>query len=226
MNSHLNWKKFSKKIPSTVPLDKLFLDKISTDKEILDWGCGWGRIDFELQEKGYTVTGFDINSELISISKDFAVNTNSKHENKVQFHVANALNLPYDDKSFDVCLMQAFMTTVVDVDDRSSVLNEANRVLGEDGIIYMAEFAQSWENPIYRDRYLSDFDLTGEKCTFIVTKDGTVNTAEIYRAHHFSEQELRDLIEPFFNIDIIEKREFTSYHGNWSNGIIIIASKS
>ena len=225
MNSHEAWRCFSKSTPSTIPLDRLFLKNISKDLKILDWGCGTGRISLELQSKGYHVTGFDINHHNIDAAHNSAAKSNRIYKNRVKFDLANAMDLPYPDESFDVCLMQAFMTTIDNLDDRSIILEEANRILKFNGILYMAEFAQTWENPLYKKRYLTDYKLTKEMFTFIVTEDGTSNTPEIYRAHHYSEEEIKSLLEPFFRIKLIEKRIFTSYHGNRVNGFIIIAHK-
>jgi len=225
MNSHKTWRYFKKTVPTTIPLDDLFQENISKDLEILDWGCGTGRISLELQKKGYHVTGFDINQHNIDEANESASKSNTLFKNRVKFDVANAMDLPYPDESFDVCLMQAFMTTIDNTDDRRIILGEANRILKRNGILYMAEFGQTWENPLYRKRYLSDYRLTQEMCTFIVTEDGTSNTPEIYKAHHYSEEELKSLLKPFFRIHLIEKRSFTSYHGNKVNGFIIIAYK-
>ena len=225
MNSHETWRHFRNTAPATIPLDDLFQENISKDLEILDWGCGTGRISLELQKKGYHVTGFDINKHNIDEANRFASKSNTHFKNRVKFDVANAMDLPYPDESFDVCLMQAFMTTIDNKDDRRIILGEANRILKGSGILYMAEFGQTWENPLYRKRYLSSYRLTQEMCTFIVTEDGTSNTTEIYRAHHYSEEELKSLLEPFFKIHLIQKRIFTSYHGNKVNGFIIIAYK-
>ncbi|MDI6644559.1 MAG: class I SAM-dependent methyltransferase [Methanobacteriaceae archaeon] len=225
MGTHESWRYFSLETPGSVPLDELFLEKVSKDLKILDWGCGTGRISLELQSKGYHVRGFDINNHNINAAKKSASKSNRIYKNMVKFDLANAMDLPYHDESFDVCLMQAFMTTIDNIADRSIILEEANRILKSNGILFMAEFGQTWENPIYKKRYLSDYKLTREMCTFIVTKDGTSNTPEIYRAHHYSEKEIKSLLEPFFRIDLIEKRIFTSYHGNKVNGFIVIALK-
>ncbi|AXV38615.1 MAG: class I SAM-dependent methyltransferase [Methanobacteriaceae archaeon] len=224
MNSHHKWKHFNRKTPVSVPLDKLFYEKVSHDLNILDAGCGWGRIALQLQREGYNVTGFDINPKNIASANEFAQKFNSIYENKINFTVANALNLPYEDESFDVYLMQAFMTTIVDVDDRLSILMEAQRILKTGGILYIADFGQTWD-PVYKKRYLSDYKVTGEMCTFIVRENGNPDGVEIYRAHHYSEKELKNLLRPLFRIDLIEKRVFTSYHGNKVNGFIVIASK-
>jgi len=226
MDSTLAWKKFANgQTPSSVTLNKIFYEKVSKNSQILDFGCAWGKVPLELQEKGYNVIGFDINEAEIKKAQEFAKESNKKYKSQIKFETANALNLPYKDNSFDSCLMQAFMTTLTNPEDRIKVLKEAKRVLKKDGILYMGVFGQTWENPKYQERYDAHFPITKEKGTFIVTKDGTPNTEEIYRVHHYTKDELNKLLSNKFKIELLEKTTFTSYHGNKANGFIVIAKK-
>ena len=93
----------------------------------------------------------------------------------------------------------------------------------KDGTIYLGVFGQTWKNPKYKQRYEDHLPITQEKGTFIVTQDGTPNTPELYRVHHYTEEELINLLEPRFCIQTFENTTFTSYHGNKANGFIITA---
>jgi len=77
----------------------------------------------------------------------------------------------------------------------------------------------------YKERYDKHFPITKENWTFIVTEDGTSNTKEIYRVHHYTRDELNNLLIPRFNIKSFNNTTFTSYHGNIVNGFIIFAKK-
>src|SRR5664280_1800774 len=187
MVSLTGWEQFKgKETPSTVQIHELFYKKVHEGSKILDFGCAWGRIAFQLQKKGYSVTGFDINANAVVDALKTAKNTNLENEKKVKFHKANATELPYSDKSFDVCLVQAFLTTVTTPEDRIKILSEAHRVLKDDGILYLADFGQNWKNPYYRDRYKQDYLVTGEMGTFIVTDDSKSNGKELFIAHHYT----------------------------------------
>jgi ubiquinone/menaquinone biosynthesis C-methylase UbiE len=50
------------------------------------------------------------------------------------------LKLPYENNSFDVCLVQAFMTILIDPKHRENILDETKRVLKNNGILYMSVF--------------------------------------------------------------------------------------
>jgi len=226
MNSEAWWKKFKgRETPSTVQLDESFFKMVPKGSKVLDFACGWGRMAFKLQEHGYDVVGFDINQEAVENARKASKRFNSLYKNRVSFDVANARDLPYPEGSFDACLIQAFMTALVDPEHREMVLDEARRVLREDGILYLADFGQSWDNPIYRGRYLKDFKKTGEMGTFIVTEDGSPESPEIFRAHHYTREELMELIKPRFTVEMFKETVFTTYHGNKARGFVIMARK-
>lgn len=226
MDPEAPWKQFKgKETPSTVQLDDSFFKMVLKGFKVLDFACGWGRMAFKLQEHGYDVVGFDINSNAVENARKHSKEFNELYKNRVSFDVANARDLPYPEGSFDACLMQAFMTALVDPKHREMVLDEAWRVLKRGGILYLADFGQSWDNPIYKNRYLKDFPETGEMGTFIVTEDGSPESPEIFRAHHYTKKELMKLIEPRFEVEMFKETVFTTYHGNKIKGFIIIARK-
>jgi ubiquinone/menaquinone biosynthesis C-methylase UbiE len=225
MENGTSWKQFKgKETPSTVELNKLFFEKVPAGSNILDFGCAWGRIAFKLQKKGFNVTGFDINENAIKTAIKKSKKTNNQYSGNVFFTVANALKLPYSDKIFDVCIIQAFLTTISS-ESRLKVLSEAWRVLKENGILYLADFGQNWKNPKYRQRYLRDYSITGEIGTFIVTDDGEVDGKELFLAHHYTKNELYDLLKDGFNVETFHETVFTTFHGNRTKGYVIIGVK-
>jgi len=226
METGTGWKQFKdNETPSTVDLDKSFFENVSKGKKVLDFGCAWGRIGFQLQKMGYNVKGFDINENAIEFALKKAEKTNAKYPDKLEFITANALELPYIDGSFDVCIMQAFLTTIISEDMRRKIILEAKRVLNDDGILYLADFGQNWKDPVYRNRYLRDYSATGEKGTFIVTEDGKPESKELFQAHHYTPSELRDLLTDVFKIEIFKETVFKTFHGNQTLGYIIVAKK-
>ena len=229
-NSTLAWKQFSNgQTPSTIQVDPSFYSLIRLGSKVLDFGCAWGRVSLELQEKGYDVTGFDVNEAEIRRAQEFAQEANRKYKTQVRFDVADIASeqgLSYTNNSFNVGLMHAFMGVLIDPAHRIRALEEAFRVLVPGGILYMAEFAQDWENPRCRERYERYIPMTGEKGTFIVTQDGTPNTPEIYRVHHYTRDELVALVNlKFFDKLTVKETKFTSHHGNKINGLVVFARK-
>ena len=71
------------------------------------------------------------------------------------------------------------------------------------------------------------YPKTGEMGTFIVTKNGKPNGKELFKAHHYTKEELMELIEQVkkFKVETVHETIFTTFQGNQTKGYIIIAKK-
>ena len=112
--------------------------KITKDSHVLDIACGTGTTSLYLSDKfGCQITGFDISDDLIKIANK------SLEENdrggKIKFEVANALEIPYPDNTFDVVISQAFFILI---DEKEKALKEIARVLKPGG--YFGSLELSW----------------------------------------------------------------------------------
>src|SRR4030043_1925359 len=72
-----------------------FTDARNASK-ILDVATGTGKQAFAFAEKGYDVTGIDLSEAMLKVA-----NKKNRYKN-VNFQVADATNLPFEDNSFDV----------------------------------------------------------------------------------------------------------------------------
>lgn len=101
-------------------------------------------------------------------------------------------------------------------------MNEVRRVLKPFGYVFIEEFGQTWENPIYSKRYKDDLAITHELGTFTVKDD---NGRTLHLAHHFTREELIFFLKGF-TVTNFEEDIFTSYYQrNWVKGYVIIAQK-
>ena len=89
----------------------------------------------------------------------------------------------------------------------------------------MADFGQNWKNPICSDRYKRDYPVTGEKGTFIIIDDSKSGVKELFISHHYTREELFNLVKIDFNIENFHETVFTTFHGNRTKGYIIIGRK-
>lgn len=96
----------------------------TTNKKILDAGCGDGRLSAELSKKGAVVTGVDYSGRAINFSKLFAPNIN--------FIQADIKSLPFEDEKFDNILLVETLEHV-SPQNIATVLSELKRVLKNDG---------------------------------------------------------------------------------------------
>ncbi len=124
---HSAWRKKTVEMSGAKPGDR-----------ILDCATGTGDLAFEFKKKvGHTgtVTGTDFCKEMIEHAPEKA----EKKQLVVKFEVADAMNLPYENNSFDVASI-AF--GIRNVDDPILCLKEMARVVKKGGRVAILEFGQ------------------------------------------------------------------------------------
>lgn len=78
--------------------ERILIEKyFKKGSSVLDLGCGAGRTTFPLFDMGYEVVGVDVTPRIIDSAKENA----RKLSKNVQFEVADATDLKYEDNSFD-----------------------------------------------------------------------------------------------------------------------------
>lgn len=116
----------------------LSMINIDNNSYVLDLACGAGTTSFYLSKKyDCTITGIDLSESLINSAKSRLSNYNKKE--KINFDVADALNIPYPDNTFDAVIAQAFFILI---DNKEKVLEEIYRVLKPGG--YFGSLELSW----------------------------------------------------------------------------------
>lgn len=102
---------------------------LRNDSKVLDVACGAGTTSFYIHNKyNCDISGIDISENLIKIANNGLSNT--KLQDKIRFKVADALELPFPDSSFDTVIAQAFFILI---DDKEKAINEIYRVLKPNG---------------------------------------------------------------------------------------------
>ena len=102
----------------------IILEFIHKGKEkLLDVGCGTGKYGQALMKKGVYVEGIDKSpSQIFEAQK------------VINAHEGNVINLPYKEKSFDVCIM-IMMLHHLNQKERRLAFEEIYRVLKDDGML-------------------------------------------------------------------------------------------
>jgi len=97
---------------------------VKKGSKVLDLGCGTGLATRQLANKGLKVIGCDSDEKMIEVSKRYV-------EPRIEYHVANADNLPFEDGEFDmVTAFGAFHW----FRDKKSV-SEIRRILKKKGVL-------------------------------------------------------------------------------------------
>jgi ubiquinone/menaquinone biosynthesis C-methylase UbiE len=121
---------------------KRLLDKCKIDKtkRVLDIACGKGTTSILIAKRyGCKVIGIDICSDLIKEAKELARENRVDH--LIDFQVADATNLPFNDNEFDITIAQAMLVLI---DNKESVIRESLRVLKPTGLAGWIEL--TWQN--------------------------------------------------------------------------------
>lgn len=110
---------------------------------ILDIGAGiGGPARLMASEYGCRVTGIDLTQEFCDVAVMLTEKTGL--DDRVSFKRANALDLPFDDASFDGAYSQ---NVSMNISDKAAFYGEAFRVLKPGGLFAAAEIAEGPEGP-------------------------------------------------------------------------------
>jgi len=115
------------------------------DMHILDIGCGVGGSTRRLSHYiGCRVTGVDLSDEYIDVAQRLTHHFDM--QDRVTFHAASALELPFEDNHFDgVWSIQMGMN----VEDKQAWLNELYRVTRPAGRVVLYEVCANKNTPVY-----------------------------------------------------------------------------
>ena len=121
------------------------LSAFTPDMHIIDVGCGVGGSTRRLShESGCRVTGIDLSDEYIDAAERLTELFNM--QDRVQFKAASALELPFDDNSFDGAWS---IQMNMNVEDKLTWLKEVHRVLKPGGRAILYEVCGHKNTPQY-----------------------------------------------------------------------------
>jgi len=101
-----------------------YMLNLPNNKKILDVACGYGDFLVLLKERGHTgeLFGVDLSENFVKESK--------KSNQDINFSVANAESLPFEDETFDIVLCKH---SLYHFDDIPKAIKEMSRVLKKEG---------------------------------------------------------------------------------------------
>lgn len=101
--------------------------------QLLELGCGTGLYTEELVNEAQHITATDFSDEMIEAAIQMRGNLNN-----VNFQKADAMNLQFENESFDT----VFMANLIHIiEDPEKVLKESYRVLKPNGLMIITSFA-------------------------------------------------------------------------------------
>jgi SAM-dependent methyltransferase len=153
-------------------------------KDVLDIGCGNGRMAIKLAEEARAVTGIDLDAKLVEFAADYA---RTNLVSNLQFHEMSALQLNFADESFDFVLMPWMLHMIK---DRPRALREVQRVLRPSGTLLIFG--------IWGD---CDYDRIARH--FVARRDQEINPERCY------EEPIKEVFGSFDKEELPKDRSFS-----------------
>ncbi|GAA1646719.1 class I SAM-dependent methyltransferase [Actinoplanes couchii] len=117
----------------THPMDLSWLEGISRDSRILDYGCGYGRIAGQLADAGFgRITGVDVSAALIERGRAARPGLDLRVQ-------ADPPRLAAASGSVDVAVLFAVLTCVPADRDQRALVTELDRVLAPGGLVHLSD---------------------------------------------------------------------------------------
>ena len=119
-------------------IDHAKLVKLGPEMAVLDIGCGiGGPVRYFAKAFGCRVSGIDLTEEYINVAT--MLTERCGLDDRVDFKCANAIDLPFDDTSFDVAWC---LSVTMNIEDRAGFYAEVRRVLKPGGQFALSELGQ------------------------------------------------------------------------------------
>lgn len=203
------WNAVSQEKEFTTFLDfQLISDYLNPDSLIVDYGCGYGRTLNEFHKFGFRkLIGFDYASEMIERGKtEFPY---------LDLKISTKNSIDCTSNSVDMVILFAVLTCISNNEAQKQLINEIERVLKPNGLIYINDF-------------LVNSDLRNlERYDKFKNKYGNYGVFELPEGavlrHHVKDW-IFSLTENY-NRDIYKKISFKTMNGNISNGFVFIGRK-
>ncbi|MBV8271835.1 MAG: methyltransferase domain-containing protein [Cupriavidus sp.] len=129
----------------TATADLAQLAGISAGMSVLDVGSGvGGPARFLAETYGCRVTGVDLSEPFVDAARYLTERTGQSE--RVSFHTASALDLPFDDNSFDAVLLQH---VAMNIAERAQLYREIRRVLKPGGRFATYDVVANDREPYY-----------------------------------------------------------------------------
>ena len=193
--------------------------QIKTGSNLLDLGCGNGRVIDILKSTGVNYTGLDISEELIKLAQE-------KYP-KEKFIVGDLLGTPFGDSEFDYVLSLATLHHIPSEELRLKALEEVHRILKPSGTFLITVW-YFWDD----SKFKKQIDEESLRQTAGKSKldygdflkpwrDSNRNVLAERYFHAWKKTEMKDLLEKtgFKNIRLCDNNE------DRNNNLIVTANK-
>ncbi len=152
------------------------LSRLSPEGSVLELGCGYGRVAFELANAAGRVVGIDTSPENLALARRLAGDSG-----RCEFLEMDAADLSFPDGEFDavVCIQNGICAFGV---DQKRLLGEAVRVTRSGGRVLFSSYAERfWSERLGWFQLQAELGLVGE-IDREATGDGAIVCRDGFRA--------------------------------------------
>ena len=184
---------------------KPFKKLVKDGQNILDWGCGNGRLVYLLEDKKVSYFGLDQSQGLLDeAKKQWAQKIKS---GQVKFFSTASRLKNFTNDFFDLAFLVASFHHLPDQDTRLKLLQKIYKELKPKSKIIITVW--NLESDWAKNKFQKDWELMSENDFIIPWKNGKGELIVKRYYHHFSQEELKSLLKRagFKNIKM-------SYDGN------------
>ena len=143
---------------------------ITTGDEVLEIGCGTGTLAISCAEKGASVVGFDISSQMLAIAKRKVQERNLADKIQLQEMGATEMDKAFDNETFDK-VVSTLVFSEFYPDEQKYVLGQAYRILRPGGLIIIADEVRS--NSLWKRILHLSVRIPLTVITYILTQTST-----------------------------------------------------
>ena len=161
------------------------LQHLDSTNSVLELGCGYGRVAFQLAEAAKLVVGIDTAAGSLELARQL-----SGPDSRCEFLVMDALDLTFDDAEFDkvVCIQNGICAFGV---DQELLLRQALRVVKPGGRLFFSTYSERfWDDRLQWFEAQAAEGLLGE-IDYAKTGNGEIVCRDGFRSGYMSPEELR-----------------------------------
>lgn len=199
-----------------------FIKYIKNGQNVLDWGCGNGRLLSLFSDKQINYFGLDQSDGLLNIAKEkWAKEIKSK---KAKFFSTAVRAKNFDKDFFDLAFLIASFHHLPDEITRLDLLKKIYQELKPKGKIVLTVW--NFESDWAQNKLKKDWEKMNENDFIIPWKNGKGEMIVKRYYHHFSQPELKSLLKRagFRNIKMSYDSN-VKFTGKTGRNIVAIASK-
>lgn len=194
--------------------DPFFENKFSSylhrGSQIIEYGCGYGRILNKLWQTGYReLIGFDFAPKMIERGKNIFPHLSLQLINE-------SGRIPLEDQSVDAVILSTVLCCNPEKSSQEEIINEIYRLLKKEGVLYLCDFLITRS-----EKYLSRYD----KYVTPNNEDyGAYWTSENVKVRHHTIHWIFDILKKF-DVQWLEQLDDITMNGNAVRTFHLIARK-